>query len=337
MTQIINTLNITPLRPTVAIRINEGLRLTQYPDAIMQSAQDAKLNGSNAAPLKNFNAQDFLAYTVTGTRQLDLSQYWYVKPWDISSSGGAKALLEGYLVPDTYQIYADATTVDIIDKMLDAFGERLCPGPDATHATQYIYAQNDCMAHQAMITPSTDTTAVFVPVSTPYQADAGKAIGIFDALKAKGMTLQQAMIIGSLTQREARSPLHFELVASVYYNRWKNTTTDSVGYLGADPSEQYAIGSTAASGVDPWTPLKNPGDSGNSPYNLSTHGGQKGLPPSAIDGMSLAAFYAGIDPPGSNYYYFFFGSDCTNHYYQFGYQSSFFYSKYGVNNGGCNT
>jgi UPF0755 protein len=58
-----------------------------------------------------------------------------VKP-DFLQDAPATADLEGYLFPDTYRIYKDATAGDIIAKMLDNFGNKLTPQMRADIAAQ---------------------------------------------------------------------------------------------------------------------------------------------------------------------------------------------------------
>jgi UPF0755 protein len=48
----------------------------------------------------------------------------YVKAMaDTAQTDGRRYLLEGYLFPDTYEFYADATPKDVIDKLLDRFDD----------------------------------------------------------------------------------------------------------------------------------------------------------------------------------------------------------------------
>jgi|GEM_PF-3567118 len=311
---IITILTTPQVFETVQILIPEGLRLTQYPDAILNSLKDVKLNPKNYA-LPNFSATDFLNIAVT-TGKFDTSDtYWFAPPWDTSPKGGAKAAFEGYLFPAQYEISTKSTTVDIIKLMLRTFAEKLCPGPNYANIDQYIFDQAMCKAHQATIT--------FDPITDPYKADVGKPIGVFDALAAHKLTLPQAVTIASLAQREARSALHFQLVSSVYYNRTENIIgNDTAGFLGADPSEQYAIGSNATAGTDPWKNLNDTGPAPyDSPYNLAAAptGHHTGLPPSAIAGVSLNALYAAINPPATTYFYFVYGKPvggtCNNFYF----------------------
>lgn len=299
LAQIIQALSSPPPVSDVVISVHEGLRLSQYADAIINSAVDLQ---GKPVPLPNFSKADFNTIAIqTGTFQ-GSDSYWYVTPWNFKS--GAFAALEGYLMPNTYRVNKNATALDIIKVMLNNLGEQLCPGP-SNNPDLYILNQNSCTAHQR--------TIQLAPIGAPYTASIGNPVGVFDALQSQHMTLPQALILASLAQREARSPVNYELVASTYYNRWQNTTGETVGTLGADPAEQYYLGSQANAASDPWAPLPDsPGNLPNNPYNLYL---TKGLPPSAIAGVTVAAFLAGIDPPKTQYLYFYFARDCANHYF----------------------
>lgn len=49
--------------------------------------------------------------------------YWFIKTIVDEGRPGRLYMLEGYLFPDTYEVYADATEEEIITKMLDRFNE----------------------------------------------------------------------------------------------------------------------------------------------------------------------------------------------------------------------
>ncbi|MBO6062111.1 MAG: endolytic transglycosylase MltG, partial [Clostridia bacterium] len=50
-------------------------------------------------------------------------KYWFVKNIVDEGREGRTYMLEGYLFPDTYEVYADATEEEVIVKMLDRFNE----------------------------------------------------------------------------------------------------------------------------------------------------------------------------------------------------------------------
>ena len=113
---------------------------------------------------------------------------------------------------------------------------------------------------------------------------------------AQGLSLEEAVILASIVEREAVVPEEQAVIASVFLNRL------AVGMpLESDPTAQYAIGYVE----DQQTWWKNPllGEDlqYNSPYNTYVYGG---LPPGAICNPSLDALQAVAYPATSEYYYF---------------------------------
>ncbi len=283
-------------QPFVRIQIQEGLRASQYADAIIASATDEK---GNHTTLPNFSAADFNSYAIQGKGFVGGAAYWFVSPWKMPP---AKAALEGYLAPNTYYVDPGSDALTIIKTLLNTFGEQLCPGT-ASDPTAYIFDQTACKAHQATIT---------LPTGVP---GAGTTMGVFDALAKyyKG-NLQNALIIASIAQREARTTKNFYLVASTYYNRWSQVNNPyTVGDLGADPTSQYSIGTNVKAGANPWAPLPASPSSmpASDPYNTYLN---KGLPPSAISGPGQDALYGAIFPPTTSYVYFFYACNGNNYY-----------------------
>lgn len=65
------------------------------------------------------SSQDFFALIEKKADWWDNYDFLVVKPKNLD--------LEGYLFPDTYRVYRDATTQDIVQKMLNNFGNKLTP------------------------------------------------------------------------------------------------------------------------------------------------------------------------------------------------------------------
>jgi hypothetical protein len=108
---------------------------------------------------------------------------------------------------------------------------------------------------------------------------------------AQGITFYQALIIASIVQREVRGPETQKLVASVYYNRYRDGNR-----LGTTVAIQYALG-----GPGNWWPrVTASGLQVDSPYNAYTHAG---LPPTPIDSPGLSAIVAAVYPPQTDYRY----------------------------------
>ncbi len=108
---------------------------------------------------------------------------------------------------------------------------------------------------------------------------------------AQGVTFYQALIIASIVQREVGGPETQKLVASVYYNRYRDGNR-----LGTTVAVQYALG-----GPGNWWPRVVGSDlEVDSPYNAYTHAG---LPPTPIDSPGLSAIVAALYPPQTDYRY----------------------------------
>ncbi|HEX9058283.1 MAG TPA: endolytic transglycosylase MltG [Ktedonobacterales bacterium] len=258
------------------ITVPEGARVTEYPSFV--------------GNLPNFNSQQFLQIVQTGQFP-GRERYWYVSP-----PSGARYALEGYLFPSTYYVDPQSTAEDVVKVMLDGLGLALCPGP-AQDPNRYIYDQAQCRAHARVV-------------------DSSKKLTIFAALAERHLTLEQALTLASIVQREARSPQAKAGVASVYYNRYLAASGIAPGpegggprALDADPTVQYAVGTLK----DPWPTLRNqaraiaPGD----PYNTYTHAG---LPPGPIAGSGLDVLIDVVSAPRTDYYYFITGTDHQMHY-----------------------
>jgi UPF0755 protein len=110
--------------------------------------------------------------------------------------------------------------------------------------------------------------------------------------QAMGLNLYQVMTIASIVEREAAVPEERPIIASVYYNRIKQTMP-----LQADPTVQYAIGKSGD-----WWPEITPNDLNvQNPYNTYQ---SPGLPPGPICNPSLASIEAALNPATTGYLYF---------------------------------
>ncbi len=151
----------------------------------------------------------------------------------------------------------------------------------------------------------------FLPGSYEIDRDADAAgllavlLGAFDqqvntemraGFAAQGLSVQDAVTLASIVEREAVIPEEQALIASVFLNRL------AVGMpLESDPTAQYAIGYVAEQQTWWKNPLFGADLQVNSPYNTYVNGG---LPPGAICNPSLGALQAVADPASSGYYFF---------------------------------
>ncbi|MBR4711438.1 MAG: endolytic transglycosylase MltG [Clostridia bacterium] len=183
----------------------------------------------------------FLALCRTGT---DFDEYAYIH--DVLGGGSAgqrKYVLEGYLAPDTYEVYTSATEEDILRKLLSQ--------------TDRLYTEENLAA----------------------AAEAG-------------LTMDQAIILASLIEKEAGSG-DFAKVSAVFHNRLKAGMP-----LQSDVTIHYITGVRKMALTDSDTAV-------SSPYNTYRN---KGLPPGPICSPSTAAVQAALHPDpayvAENYLYF---------------------------------
>lgn len=108
---------------------------------------------------------------------------------------------------------------------------------------------------------------------------------------AQGVSFYQALIIASIVQREVRGAETQKIVASIYYNRFRDGMN-----LGTTVSLQYTLGRAGA-----WWPRVRGSDlDSGSPYNTYAH---TGLPPTPIDNPGPGAIFAAVYPPQTGYYF----------------------------------
>ena len=180
--------------------------------------------------------------------------------------------LEGYLYPDTYRVDANDGARQVIEKLLNTFGQRL-------------------------------TTEMR------------------DQIAAEGLTIDQAVTLASIVEREAVLDAERPLIAGVYLNRINNPTAGTVGLLQADPTLQYGL-ATAQFGsrsvrdwrqITWWPPLQVAGNELVLPDELSGYQTYqvKGLPPSPIAAPRIASI-AGVAAPDTSSGYFYFVAACPN-------------------------
>lgn len=114
------------------------------------------------------------------------------------------------------------------------------------------------------------------------------------AAAREGLTVHDALTLGSIVEREARVASERPLIASVYLNRFHAKQG-----LFADPTVQYAIGHPGD-----WWPVLTASPRSiapGSPYNTYTHGG---LPPGPIANPGMASIRAVVYPAHTTYFYF---------------------------------
>jgi UPF0755 protein len=119
---------------------------------------------------------------------------------------------------------------------------------------------------------------------------------LITAYSAQGLSLEQAITLASLVEREAILDDEMPLIASVFLNRLV------VGMrLESDPTVQYALGYDELSATWWKVPLAGSDLSIDSSYNTYIH---TGLPPAPICNPSTEALQAVAYPESSGYYFF---------------------------------
>jgi len=174
--------------------------------------------------------------------------------------------LEGYLAPNTYRIFLNASAREVLDRLLTAFGDSL-----------------------------TDK--------------------MLNGFRRQGLTLDEAVNLASIVEREAVLDEERPLIAGVYLNRLNHPEAETVGLLNADPTLQYGL-ATAEHGGAPvdewggiqwWQPLPTGGADVQLPDRLSGYQTylNKGLPPSPIASPRAASLQAvARADTASGYFYF---------------------------------
>lgn len=116
------------------------------------------------------------------------------------------------------------------------------------------------------------------------------------AFKRQGLTLQQAVALASIVQREALVAEEQPIIASVFYNRLQNGMK-----LESDPTVQYSLGYNSSQKTWWTNPLSLKDLKTDSPYNTYT---KIGLPPGPIASPGLSALRAVAYPAETPYFYF---------------------------------
>jgi len=128
-----------------------------------------------------------------------------------------------------------------------------------------------------------------------------------EAFASQGLSLDQAVTLASIVQREALVADEQPVIASVFYNRLGQGMK-----LDSDPTVQYALGFGAAWGGWWKSPLLTGDLQIDSRYNTYIY---PGLPPGPIANPSLEALRATAYPEQSGYFYFRARCDGTRRHF----------------------
>jgi UPF0755 protein len=144
---------------------------------------------------------------------------------------------------------------------------------------------------------------------------------IRDGITAQGLSIDQAVTVASIVEREAVLDAERPIIAGVYLNRINHPKGETVGLLQADPTLQYAL-ATAAYGARPvsdwggitwWSALQTGGLEVVLPDALAGYQTYKvkGLPPTPIAAPRMASI-AGVAAPDTASGYLYFVAGCPN-------------------------
>ncbi len=187
--------------PEIVVRVGEGWRLEQTADTLAAST--------------TLNAAEYKQRGLTGDLSgLDAAKYAFL------TLRPAGASLEGFLYPDTYRLPAEgATVLDLLERQLDSFGEKVMPVWQAAQAE----GGTALTLHQVLTVASIVEREAAVDEERPLIA------AVYLNRLARGMklqadpTVQYAMGFQPDTGRWWKVPMYLEEYDSVAspYNTYK--------------------------------------------------------------------------------------------------------------------
>lgn len=119
-----------------------------------------------------------------------------------------------------------------------------------------------------------------------------------------GYSIHDVVIIASMIEKETDGEDQTQ-VASVIYNRLKNTSGGTAGFLQIDATLQYALPERKEQ-------LTEADKQIDSPYNTYLY---KGLPAGPISNPGMVSLYAAIHPASTSYYYYVLNPTTNKHEY----------------------
>jgi UPF0755 protein len=180
--------------------------------------------------------------------------------------------LEGYLYPDTYRVYANIDSREMVEVLLDTFEAR-------------------------------------------FTAE------IAEAIEARDLSVDEAVTLASIVEREAVLEDERPLIAGVFLNRVNNPEAETAGLLNADPTLQYGLATrqNRRATVDEWgliewwPQLQVGGADVELPRRLAGYQTYRnpGLPPAPIASPRISSLeaVAFADAESGNFY---FVAGCPN-------------------------
>lgn len=215
---------------------------------------------------------------------------------------------EGYRIEQIAQAFAGAGLAKFSAQQFVSYAKHPNQFPDASkYPILKMIPTGDSM--EGLLFPATyqvpidgDARNVMNQMLTAFDTYVAQA-NLVEKAHENGLSEYQMVILASLVQREISNVKDAPGVSGVYYNRFENKIpNDTAGYLGSDPSVEYAR-DTANPPKTYWQNLQDSGKNiePNSPWNTYTH---QGLPPTPICSPGIAEMSAAASPTKSNYFYF---------------------------------
>lgn len=193
--------------------LNQGLSIKDLVDVFVSGQslsreQDIKIiEGWNARQIAEYleaqgvcQAKDFLEKIKYYGANTDGYDFLADKP--------AKFSLEGYLFPDTYRIYKDATIEDILKKMLDNFDRKLTP------------QMREDIKEQGHTIFEIVTMASIIELEVPESMDRKMISDIFWKRVEAGVPLQSDATINYITSKNDPTPSLEDLKINSLYNTY---------------------------------------------------------------------------------------------------------------------
>ena len=133
---------------------------------------------------------------------------------------------------------------------------------------------------------------------------------LMSAIDNSGYSLRQMITLASIVEKEGIGDDNERAnIASVLFNRMRNTSGGTYGYLQLDTTVYYALDLEGKEKTD--FPIGDALQEYDSPYNTYKY---KGLPVGPICNPGMSAIRAAVYPNDTNYYYFAAGKDGVNHF-----------------------
>lgn len=154
------------------------------------------------------DSAEFLSLCRTGEQ---FSDYYYIA--DVLASGTAsqrRYVLEGYLSPNTYEVYVTATAEDIIRRLLSQT-ERVFPADEQDRAAELGYTMDQMLALASLIEKEAKT------------ADFAKVSAVFHNRLRANMPLQSDVTIHYITGVQKMALTNADLAVASPYNTYLHT------------------------------------------------------------------------------------------------------------------